>query len=292
MDIAQKDNPYLAGIDGNFAVAAVSTSPKSAPDEEKLKKKLSKRRKKLDEQQRRLYAEKKTAVLLVFQAMDAAGKDSTIRAVFRRVDPNGCHVWPFKQPTEQELAHDFLWRTSQKLPKKGKIGIFNRSYYEEVLVVRVHQEYLAAQNLPPLPIEDLWPQRFRSICDHERHLAESGTLIMKFWLNVGRDEQARRFLSRIDDKEKRFKFAESDVKERRLWEDYMLAYEDMINQTSKPWAPWYVIPADNKPYMRLQVANIVLKSLYALKPRYPEVPDMHEKTLAKLRAELVSDLAP
>jgi PPK2 family polyphosphate:nucleotide phosphotransferase len=227
---------------------------------------------KLRELQRVLYADDRHAVLLVFQAMDAAGKDSTIRAVMSGINPAGCQVFSFKKPSSEELEHDFLWRTSRRLPERGRIGVFNRSYYEEVLVVRVHPEYLDYQRLPYRPdAETLWQQRYESIRDLEKHLARNGTLVLKFWLNVSRDEQRRRFLSRLNEPEKHWKFASGDLVERGYWDDYMSAYQDMLNATSRPWAPWYAIPADDKPFMRLTVARIIRENLEALAMGYPKV---------------------
>jgi PPK2 family polyphosphate:nucleotide phosphotransferase len=187
-------------------------------------------------------------MLLVFQAMDAAGKDSTIRAVMEGINPAGCQVFSFKQPTSRDLDHDFLWRTSCSLPERGRIGIFNRSYYEEVLIVRVHPEILESQKLPDsVTLDTIWEERFESIRDLERPLARNGTIILKFWLNVSKEEQKARFLSRLEVPEKQWKFSNSDVRERRFWDDYMQVYEASLNATSRPWAPWYAIPADNKP---------------------------------------------
>jgi PPK2 family polyphosphate:nucleotide phosphotransferase len=219
-----------------------------------------------------LYAHDRHAVLLIFQAMDAAGKDSTIRAVFSGVNPAGCQVFAFKRPSEEELDHDFLWRSARRLPERGRFGIFNRSYYEEVLVVRVHPEILDSQKLPHRPPgKKIWRERFESIRDHEKHLARNGTVILKFWLNVSREEQRRRFLSRLDEPEKNWKFEPGDVRERGLWEAYQRAYEEALAATSRPWAPWYAVPADDKPFMRLTVARIVAESLETLGMRYPEV---------------------
>jgi len=226
-------------------------------------------------------------VLLVFQAMDAAGKDSTIRAVMSGVDPAGCQVFSFKQPNSEELDHDFLWRTAKSLPQRGRIGIFNRSYYEEVLVVRVHPEYLANQKLPHrVALDELWQQRYESIRDHEQHLARNGTVVLKFWLNVSHEEQRNRFLSRLEEPEKNWKFSTSDVEESRRWNDYMNAYEHALNATSRPWAPWYAIPADDKPYARLQVAKIIVESLKSLDLQYPEVSVKQLKDIEDMRKQL------
>ena len=190
----------------------------------------------------------------------------------RGVDPSGCQVSSFKQPSSEELDHDFLWRTSRRLPERGRIGIFNRSYYEEALVVRVHPEYLEHQRIEiPDNLEQLWQQRFEAIRQHEKHLAENGTVIMKFWLNVSPNEQRRRFLSRLEEPEKNWKFSMGDVAERQHWDAYMHAYRQALSETSRPWAPWYAIPADDKPFMRWQVAQLVRQTLERMDPRYPEV---------------------
>jgi len=226
-----------------------------------------------------LYADNRYALLLIFQAMDAAGKDGTIRAVMEGVNPAGCQVFAFKQPSAEELDHDFLWRTTCRLPERGRIGIFNRSYYEEVLVVRVHPGYLAAQRLPGLgDPASLWPERFASIRDHEKHLARNGTVILKFWLNISKEEQRQRFLSRLEDREKNWKFSPADVRERASWDAYMAAYEEALRATSRSWAPWYAIPADDKSYMRMVVAETIVERLEALDLAYPGVD---EKTAAE-----------
>jgi PPK2 family polyphosphate:nucleotide phosphotransferase len=207
------------------------------------------------------------------------------------VDPTGCQVFSFKQPSSEELDHDFLWRTAKSLPQRGRIGIFNRSYYEEVLVVRVHPEYLGGQKLPYMvDLDELWQQRFESIRDHEKHLARNGTVVLKFWLNVSRDEQRKRFLSRLDDPQKYWKFSSGDVEESGHWDDYMNAYEQALNATSRPWAPWYAIPADDKPYARLQVAQIIVESLKSLNLQYPEVSKRHFEEIKEMRDQLEKPL--
>ena len=219
--------------------------------------------------------------------MDAAGKDSTVRSVMSGINPAGCQVFSFKQPSPEELDHDFLWRSAKCLPERGRIGIFNRSYYEEVLVVRVHPEYLKAQRLPDgVDLKNIWQQRYVSICDHEKHLAQNGTVILKFWLNVSKAEQRRRFLARIDEPRKNWKFSAGDVTERKFWQDYMAAYEAAIKATTRPWAPWYAIPADDKPFMRLCVAEIIVQSLKKLKLKYPTIGAREKARFAELRAML------
>ena len=277
-------NPCLVPFNSDFNLSEASTLNENVPDKKTYKKRLEKLVDELDDLQRRLYASDKYSVLLVFQAMDAAGKDSTIRAVMSGVDPAGCQVFSFKQPSSEELDHDFLWRTAKSLPQRGRIGIFNRSYYEEVLVVRVHPEYLGGQKLPfQVGLDELWQQRYESIRDHEKHLARNGTVVLKFWLNVSRDEQRKRFLSRLDDQRKNWKFSSGDVDESGLWKDYMNAYEQALNATSRPWAPWYAIPADDKPSARLQVAEIIVESLKALNLEYPNASEQHLKEIGEMR---------
>jgi len=284
-------NPCLVPFNDDFQLSEASTLVKTVPNDKKYKKRLEKLVDELDDQQRRLYASDQFSVLLVFQAMDAAGKDSTIRAVMSGVDPAGCQVFSFKQPSSEELDHDFLWRTAKSLPQRGRIGVFNRSYYEEVLVLRVHPEYLGGQKLPyKVELDELWQQRYESILDHEKHLARNGTVVLKFWLNVSRDEQRKRFLSRLDAPEKNWKFSSGDIEESGRWKDYMNAYEKALNATSRPWAPWYAIPADNKPYARLQVAEIVVESLKSLNLQYPEVTKRQLSDIGKMRELLEKPL--
>ena len=226
----------------------------------------------LAELQQRLYANDRWSVLIVLQAMDAAGKDSIIKHVMSGINPQGCEVHSFKQPSAEELQHDFLWRVAQRLPTNGRIGIFNRSHYEEVLTVRVHKELLARQKLPKRLVgKDIWQQRFDDIRAFERHLARNGTLILKFFLNVSKDEQRRRFLDRIEQPAKRWKFSFADVAERKLWDQYMAAYEDMIRQTSTPEAPWFVVPADHKWFARMVVSAAMVQEMQARDLDYPKV---------------------
>ncbi len=261
-----------------------------------LKKELKKLRKEIGELQHRLFAEDKNSLLLVFQAMDAAGKDSTIRAVLSGVNPAGCHVSSFKKPSTEELDHDYLWRSAIRLPERGRIGVFNRSYYEETLVVRVHPNYLQYQRLADLPddlseqsLKSFWDERFESINDHEKHLARNGTVIIKFWLNVSKDEQKKRFLSRLNEPEKHWKFDSGDLKERALWGDYMHAYEQVLNATSKPHAPWYAIPADDKLFMRVEVARTIVATLKAMSPQFPDVDKSELVQFDEMRGLLNSE---
>jgi PPK2 family polyphosphate:nucleotide phosphotransferase len=288
--LAPAESPYLVPFDGSFRVEDAPTRPPKEERKQKQKHKdaLEELTERMGELQERLYADDRWALLLVFQAMDAAGKDGTIRAVMTGINPAGCQVFSFKKPSSEELDHDFLWRVTKCLPERGRIGIFNRSHYEEVLAVRVHPEYLAAQRLPgdPEADEDFWRERYEAIRSMERHLARSGTAIVKFWLDVSRDEQKERFLARIDEPESRWKFNARDVEERRHWDAYMRAYEDALNATSRPFAPWYAIPADDKPFMRRTVADIVVRTLERMGPRFPEVAPEQAEHMRELRRAL------
>ena len=240
--------------------------------------------------QERLYAHDRWAVLAIFQGMDAAGKDSAIKHVMSGINPQGCEVTAFKAPSAEELDHDFLWRHAVRLPTRGRIGIFNRSYYEEVLVVRVHPELLAKQRLPDsLGRAGLWTRRFADICGFERHLANNGTRVVKFFLHVSKDEQRKRFLERLDDPDKRWKFNPGDISERRLWNRYMAAYEDMIRYTSSPEAPWYVVPADDKWFARMIIAAALARTLEDLRPQFPQVGPATLKAMRKARNALASE---
>jgi len=241
----------------------------------------------LSELQEKLYADDHWAVLLIFQAMDAAGKDSTIKHVMSGINPQGTQVFAFKAPSPEELDHDFLWRTTGCLPERGRIGIFNRSYYEEVLVVRVHPEFLDRQRLPArLGSRDLWKQRFESINDHERHLIRNGTLVLKFFLHVSKDEQRRRFLERLEQPSKNWKFNPGDLSERDRWDDYLAAYENMIQHTATRDAPWYVVPADHKWFTRLVVVESIIDALDGLGLAFPVVPPEQRKAMRAAKAAL------
>ena len=279
--------PHRVAYDGSFRVADALTACPEEGTRGEFKKRLKIANKRLDAMQRVLMARDRHSVLLVFQAMDAAGKDSTIRAVMQGINPAGCQVFSFKKPTELELDHDFLWRTSVRLPERGRIGIFNRSQYEEVLIVRVHPGYLKYQRMPNRLIsDDIWDERLESIRDQEKHLARNGTVILKFWLNVSRDEQKRRFLRRLDDPTKNWKFKAEDVAERAYWDQYMAAYEAALNATSRPWAPWFAIPADNKPYMRAIVAETIVSILGRFNLDYPVATERDKEGFAAARASL------
>ena len=237
-----------------------------------------------------LYAQDRWALLLIFQAMDAAGKDGAIKHVMSGVNPQGCQVYSFKQPSEQELQHDFLWRTTRNLPERGHIGIFNRSYYEEVLVVRVHPELMKNEKLPEsLMKKNSWEDRFEDIRCFERHLARSGTVVRKFFLHVSKKEQKKRFLARLDESEKNWKFSPGDIHERRYWDDYQEAYEDMIRNTSTKHAPWYVVPADNKWFTRLVISSVIVDTLESLDLAYPKVEAKQKADLQEARHILESE---
>jgi PPK2 family polyphosphate:nucleotide phosphotransferase len=241
----------------------------------------------LAEQQNRLYAQNTYSLLIIFQAMDAAGKDGVIKHVMSGVNPQGTQVYSFKAPSDEELDHDYLWRNFKALPERGRIGIFNRSYYEEVLVVRVHPAILDRQRLPPaLKGKGIWKQRFQEINNFEEYLANNGTIVLKFFLNVSKEEQKKRFLERIDLPEKNWKFSTFDVKERGHWDEYQAAYEDMLNHTSTRHAPWYVVPADHKWFTRLAVGAVILQTLRDLKLAYPAIDEAQKQELLKAREML------
>jgi PPK2 family polyphosphate:nucleotide phosphotransferase len=237
-----------------------------------------------------LYAQNTYALLIILQAMDAAGKDSTLKHVMSGINPQGCQVYSFKSPSAEELDHDYLWRSMRALPERGRIGIFNRSYYEEVLVVRVHPELLELQQLPPeAKGKKIWENRFEEINNFEKYLVNNGIIVLKFFLNVSKDEQKKRFLARIDQPEKNWKFSVSDAKERGFWDDYMSAYEDVFNHTSTDWAPWYIIPADHKWFTRLVVADIIASKLKSLNLEYPTMTEKHRQELLEAKKVLESN---
>ncbi len=255
---------------------------------EEAVKDLEKNIKRLAELQDVLYAQDVHSLLIIFQAMDAAGKDGAIEHVMSGVNPQGCHVVSFKQPSDEELSHDYLWRCAKNLPERGKIGIFNRSHYEEVLIVRVHPEILENQHLPAKikNDKDIWEKRFKQIRNFEQHLAENGTHIVKFFLNVSKEEQRQRFLDRIEESDKNWKFSMGDVKERGHWDDYMKAYEEAIEATSTKYAPWYVIPADKKWFTRLAVSEVIVETLESMDLHYPAVTKAHKADLAEAKKVL------
>lgn len=265
--------------------------PKVYSSKEHYKEMLAVQVKELSELQRIHYADNRYAVLLIFQAMDGAGKDGAIRHVMSGVNPQGCQVFSFKHPSPRELDHDFLWRTNCSLPERGKIGIFNRSYYEEVLVVRVHPEILMSQQIPEdlLNGNDVWKNRYRSINNMEHHLYHNGTRIVKFFLHLSKEEQRKRFLRRIDEPEKSWKFSIRDIEERKCWNRYMEAYENCLGETSTKRAPWYIVPADDKKNARLIVSKIILETFKSLDMSYPETSDARRQELLKIREILVAE---
>jgi PPK2 family polyphosphate:nucleotide phosphotransferase len=280
------DNPdkfRLADVDpGDTAGLAI--------DKDEAKAMLQDSIQKLSDLQEMLYAQDRWSVLAIFQAMDAAGKDSAIEHVMSGVNPQGCQVYSFKAPTSHELDHDYMWRTTIATPERGRIGIFNRSYYEEVLVVRAHPELLAKQKIPPqLVTKDIWKQRFEDIRNFEKYQARNGLLIMKFFLHMSKDEQAKRFLERIDDPAKNWKFNMGDVAERKLWDKYMEAYEDAIRETSRPEAPWYIVPADNKWFARLVIAEAMVEAMESLDLAFPKVENSSLKELERVRGALMAE---
>ena len=266
--------------EGRFSVSSLSCEPpKGTSSKDTLKEELEDLVERLDKLQQRLFADERFAVLTVFQALDAAGKDSTIRKVFSGVNPAGFRVHAFGRPSELELRHDFLQRVAVRLPERGKIGVFNRSHYEEVLVVRVHPRFLEAQRLPDINLKRIWSDRFESIRSFEEHLAKNGTVILKFWLNVSRDEQKQRFISRIREADKNWKFRLGDLDDRARWDDFQQAYEDTLRETSRPFAPWYAIPADSKAYMRVAVARTIVETLERVDPKFPKLDAAQRREL-------------
>jgi len=283
------DSPWLAPFDGSLKATGLNnTSPHENMDSRVHLKKL---RKQIGPLQELLFAAKQYSVLCIFQALDAAGKDGTIREVFSELDPAGIRVAAFKRPTRVELAHDFLWRTTLQLPRRGELCIFNRSYYEEVLSVKVHPEFLGAQYPGGIPdLQTLWPARYQAIREHERHLATANTLILKFWLHVSPQEQAQRFLDRINEEDKRWKFSTRDVVEASFRPAYDEAVLQMLNETSRPWAPWFAIPADHKSFMRQQVAKIVHQALDALPMEYPQSDFRDSTKMAEISKQLEQEI--
>jgi PPK2 family polyphosphate:nucleotide phosphotransferase len=273
-----------------FSLKKRSTTFTAGVKKEEARELLGAGIQKLALRQDMLYAQDRYAVLLIFQAMDAAGKDGTIKHVMSGINPQGCQVYSFKAPSPEERDHTYLWRSFKALPERGRIGIHNRSYYEEVLVARVHPEILAGQQLPDEhKTKGIWKERFRQINDFERYLVENGTLPIKFFLHVSKAEQKRRFLERIDEPEKNWKFSLNDVKERAHWKDYVTAYDAVFTHTSTPWAPWYVIPADNKWFMRLAVSHIINYRMKELDLHYPKIDQARKKELFEARERLLGE---
>lgn len=287
--------PHLAKLivpPGKKIVLAEDYSPSFTAEftnKKEAQKQLEANTAELAEYQEILYAQNTYALLLIFQAMDAAGKDGAIKHVMSGVNPQGCQVYSFKAPSAEELDHDYLWRSARRLPERGRIGIFNRSYYEEVLVVRVHPTFLDAQQLPDSARPMIWERRFEQINAFEKYLVENGIVVLKFFLNVSKEEQRQRFLARIDEPEKNWKFATADVKERGFWDEYQRAYQDCLNHTSTEWAPWHVVPADRKWFTRLAVSEIIVRTLKRLNLRYPEVSKQRRRELLEIRKLLEAE---
>jgi PPK2 family polyphosphate:nucleotide phosphotransferase len=291
-DSAKLSQKYRIHNPEKFRLASYDTADSGgvALDKKGGKALLAQDTERLKELQERLYAHGRRAVLVVLQGMDTSGKDGVIEHVMGGINPQGCAVHSFKAPSEEELAHDFLWRAVKRLPERGYVGIFNRSYYEEVLVVRVHPELLARQKLPErVAGEDIWEHRFQDIRAFERHLANSGVLVLKFFLHMSKEEQRQRLLARIEEPAKHWKFSLGDIAERKLWDKYMAAYEAMIRATSQPQAPWYVVPADHKWFARLAVARAMVEALESLDLTYPQVAGGALKELERVRAALVAE---
>jgi PPK2 family polyphosphate:nucleotide phosphotransferase len=285
------ESPYLVPFDDSFSISKAATKAENDGKKDSNKAALESTVQELSVLQQHLYANDRYSVLLIFQALDAAGKDGTIRAVLTGVNPVGCQVYAFKAPNSEELDHDFMWRVQRALPERGRIGVWNRSHYEEVLVVRVHPDFLDGQRLPyrPKKLEDLWAERFESINAAEKHWARNGTVVLKFFLNVSQKEQHARFADRMNDPDANWKFNAGDYEESTKWNDYMAAYQDALRATSKPWAPWYAIPADSKSYMRKTVAEIVVKTMKQLDLPYPTLPPKAQAELERVRARLATE---
>ena len=289
--LADELKPYIApfryeGV-GEFHLKSHKTNEKGGLDKESATRIIEANRRRINDFQEKLYAQDRWSMLLIFQGMDAAGKDSAIKSVFEGVNPQGCEVTAFKQPSAKELDHDFLWRSMVALPERGHIGIFNRSYYEECLVVRVHPEILARQKIPqPLVTRDIWKERFEDISAMERFLARNGTVILKFFLNLSKEEQRERFLERLDQPAKNWKFSMADIGERALWPKYQAAYQDMIRHTASRAAPWVVVPADHKWFARVVIGSTIVAALDKLDLQFPKVDKADRSEFAKVRAAL------
>jgi len=285
------ESPYLVPFDDSFKIHKAPTEADDKPPKEENVAALAHAVEKLAKLQEKLYAHDRYSVLLMFQAMDAAGKDGTIRSVLTGINPQGCQVFSYKAPNAEELDHDFLWRHQRDLPERGRLGVWNRSHYEEVLVVRVNPSFLDGQKLPRRPdsLDDLWQERYESIVAAEKHWARNGCVVLKFFLNVSQKEQHKRFLERVTDPEHHWKFNASDMAESGKWDDYMAAYQDAMRATSKPWAPWYSIPADSKHYMRRAVAEIVVGTLKQLKLEYPKLSERELGELAQVKSALTNE---
>ncbi|HVV41139.1 MAG TPA: polyphosphate kinase 2 family protein [Nitrobacter sp.] len=293
IDLKGYVEPYRVDGTKEFHLASCGTAARGAIDKDKGREVIKANRDRLSGLQEKLYAQDTWSLLLIFQGMDAAGKDSAIESVFDGVNPQGCEVHSFKQPSAEELDHDFMWRAAKRLPERGRIGIFNRSYYEEVLVARVHPEVLAKQKIPPkLMTKNIWRERFEDICAFERYLARNGTVVLKFFLNVSEEEQRQRFLNRLEEPAKNWKFSLGDVAERALWDKYQAAYQDMIRHTASAHAPWHVVPADHKWFARVVIGSVIVSALEQLDLQFPKVDKSELGEFAKVRAALAKEKRP
>jgi PPK2 family polyphosphate:nucleotide phosphotransferase len=282
--------PFRVDGSGEFHLKSHKTNEKGGLDKDKAEKILDANRKRLNDFQEKLYAQDRWSVLLIFQGMDAAGKDSAIKSIFDGVNPQGCEVHAFKQPSTLELDHDFMWRSAMALPQRGRIGIFNRSYYEECLVVRVHPEILAKEKIPPkLVTKNIWGERFEDISAFERYLARNGTIILKFFLNVSKEEQRERFLARLDEPSKNWKFSMADIAERALWGKYQAAYQEVIRHTSTAAAPWLVVPADHKWFARVVIGSTIVSALEALDLKFPKADKASLEEFKEVRKALLEE---
>jgi PPK2 family polyphosphate:nucleotide phosphotransferase len=292
--LADELKPYVAPFrydgSGEFHLRSHKTGEKGGLDKDKATRIIEANRERLNDFQEKLYAQDRWSLLLIFQGMDAAGKDSAIKSVFEGVNPQGCEVWSFKQPSTRELDHDFMWRSMIALPERGRIGIFNRSYYEECLVVRVHPEILAKQKIPQrLVTKDIWKERFEDISAMERYLTRNGTVILKFFLNVSKEEQRERFLERLEEPAKNWKFSMADIGERKLWAKYQAAYQDMIHHTASKQAPWIVVPADHKWFARVVIGSSIVAALDKLDLQFPEVDKADRSEFKQVREALLAE---
>jgi PPK2 family polyphosphate:nucleotide phosphotransferase len=282
--------PFRVDGSGEFHLRSHKTNEKGGLDKDKAEKILDANRKRLSDFQEKLYAQDRWSVLLIFQGMDAAGKDSAIKSIFDGVNPQGCEVHAFKQPTSRELDHDFMWRCMIALPERGHIGIFNRSHYEECLVTRVHPELLAKEKIPPVLVtKNIWRERFEDITAIERYLARNGTVILKFFLNVSKEEQRKRFLDRLDQPSKNWKFSMADITERALWNRYQAVYQDIVRHTSTAVAPWYVVPADHKWFARVVIGSAIVSTLDTLNLRFPRVDKVSLQEFKQVRQALLEE---
>jgi PPK2 family polyphosphate:nucleotide phosphotransferase len=282
--------PFRVDGASEFHLKSHKTAEKGGIDKDKGEKIIEANRKRLNDFQEKLYAQDRWSLLLIFQGMDAAGKDSAIKSVFDGVNPQGCEVTSFKQPSTRELDHDFMWRSSLALPERGRIGIFNRSYYEECLVVRVHPETLAKQKIPPrLVTRNIWRERFEDISAFERYLSRNGTVILKFFLNVSKEEQRERFLDRLDESAKNWKFSMADISERALWGKYQAAYQEVVRHTATAAAPWYVVPADHKWFARVVIGSVIVNALDRLDLKFPEVDAASLEEFKQVRKALENE---